>query len=257
MSPRRTTPWPAGTPCWIDLATPDLDGAKAFYSGLFGWEYDAGDPQYGGYSVASLGGATVSGVAPVRDAMPAAWTLYFATDDVAASQAAIVEHGGQAVMDVMQIGPMGSMTMGLDPSGASFGLWQAGRHVGTQVYNEPGGLSWEDLRSTDPDPARAFYAGLLGWTYRPLPMAGPDYTTIHVAGGDPVGGLGGMMGMEGFPSHWLVYLAVADSDAAVAYTEAHGGHVLSPSFDTEFGRMAALTDPYGAAFWVVQLPAES
>jgi predicted enzyme related to lactoylglutathione lyase len=59
-----------------------------------------------------------------------------------------------------------------------------------------------------------------------------------------------MMGMDSFPSHWIVYFGVADVDAAVAHVEGSGGHVLSPGFDTPFGRMAAVTDPWGAAFWV-------
>ncbi len=32
------TKYAAGTFCWTDLTTPDQDVAKAFYSGLFGWE---------------------------------------------------------------------------------------------------------------------------------------------------------------------------------------------------------------------------
>jgi predicted enzyme related to lactoylglutathione lyase len=126
--------------------------------------------------------------------------------------------------------------------------------VGTEAYNEPGGLVWEDLRSSDPDAARAFYGAVLGWEFHELPQAGADYTTFHHAGDEaPLGGLGGMMGMDSFPSHWIVYWGVADVDSAVAYAEAHGGHVLSPGFDTEFGRMAALADPSGASFWVAQL----
>ena len=27
----RTTPWPAGVPCWADLSTPDVTAAKGFY----------------------------------------------------------------------------------------------------------------------------------------------------------------------------------------------------------------------------------
>ena len=78
-------------------------------------------------------------------------------------------------------------------------------------------------------------------------MAGPDYATFHHAGDEaPLGGLGGMMGMDSFPSHWIVYFGVADVDAAVTHVEQNGGHVLSPGFDTPFGRMAAVTDPWGA-----------
>ena len=37
--PERTS-HTAGTLSWADLATTDQDAAKAFYGGLFGWEYD-------------------------------------------------------------------------------------------------------------------------------------------------------------------------------------------------------------------------
>jgi predicted enzyme related to lactoylglutathione lyase len=32
--------YPGGTFCWVDLGTDDAPGAKAFYGGLFGWEFD-------------------------------------------------------------------------------------------------------------------------------------------------------------------------------------------------------------------------
>jgi predicted enzyme related to lactoylglutathione lyase len=69
----------------------------------------------------------------------------------------------------------------------------------------------------------------------------------------PLGGMGGMMDApEGTPSHWLVYFAVADADAAVAAARGHGGSALAEPFDTPFGRMAPLSDPAGAVFWVAQ-----
>jgi uncharacterized protein len=151
-----------------------------------------------------------------------------------------------------RIGDSGTMLVASDPTGAVFGLWQSDQHGGVQVYGERGGLFWEDLRSTDPDRAREFYGALLGWEFRPMEMAGPDYSTVHLPGDDaPLGGLGGMMGISGFPSHWIVYLGVDDTDEAVAYVESAGGHVVSPGFDTPYGRMAAVTDPFGAAFWLM------
>lgn len=257
MSPRRTTPWPAGTPCWLDLITPDIEGAQVFYAATLGWDYGPSDPAFGGYCRAEVDGAPAAGLAPAREGMTPSWTLYMASDDVDATAAAITAAGGTLMGDVMDLGPTGRMVVATDPLGARFAVWGAGEQIGVRVHNEPGGLAWEDLRSTDPDAARAFYADVFGWAYQPLPMAGPDYATIHLGDGPPVGGLGGMMGMDGFPSHWIVYFAVADTDAAVAAAEAGGGFVLSPGFDTEFGRMAALTDPYGAAFWVVQLTGQA
>ena len=37
--PTRSQPWPAGTPCWIDLSAPDLGAAKEFYGAVFGWSF--------------------------------------------------------------------------------------------------------------------------------------------------------------------------------------------------------------------------
>jgi len=45
---------------------------------------------------------------------------------------------------------------------------------------------------------------------------------------------------------------VADCDAVVAKTAEHGGTVVMPAQDVpEVGRMAAFTDPAGAAFSVI------
>ncbi len=252
MSPRRSTSWPTGAPCWVDVTTSDIATAQAFYSGLLGWTFGAGDPQYGGYCMAFVGGDTAAGMAPAMDGVPPAWTLYFESADIEATAAAVTANGGSVAAGPMDIGPMGAMLVATDPTGAPFGFWQSGEHTGIGVYNQPGGLFWEDLRSSDPDAARAFYGEVAGWVYAPVPMAGPDYTTFHHPDDEaPLGGLGGMMGMDSFPSHWIVYFGVEDTDAAVAYAKANGGHVISPGFDTPFGRMASLADPFGASFWVM------
>lgn len=255
MSPRRSTSWPAGAPCWVDVTTPDVDAAQAFYAGLLGWTFGEGSPEYGGYRMAQVEGANAAGMAPAMEGQPPAWTLYFASPDAAASATAITENGGSLLSPVMPIGPggvVGTMVVAADPTGAAFGVWQSGEHTGVDVFNEPGGLFWEDLRSTDADASRAFYGAVLGLEFRPVPMAGPDYSTFHHVGDEaPLGGIGGMMGMTGFPPHWIVYFGVPDVDAAVGYVEAHEGHVVSPGFDTPFGRMAAVTDPFGASFWIM------
>ena len=35
-----------GTPCWVDLGTPDVPAAVAFYKGLFGWEIEIGPADF-------------------------------------------------------------------------------------------------------------------------------------------------------------------------------------------------------------------
>ena len=114
-------------------------------------------------------------------------------------------------------------------------------------------MTWEDLRSPDPDAARDFYTAIFGYRTDALPDAGPDYATFMLPGEQaPLGGMGGMMGAEGLPAHWLVYFGVADAAVAVSAAERGGGSVLLRDFETPYGRMAGLVDPAGAVFWIVQ-----
>ena len=74
---------------------------------------------------------------------------------------------------------------------------------GIGIYSEAGGLAWEDARLTDPEAGKRFYTDVFGYTYQPVPGAPDDYGTFHL-GGDPLGGMGGMMGQPaGTPSHWV------------------------------------------------------
>ena len=52
------TSYAPGTPCWVDLATPDLDAAASFYGGLFGWEIPElpNSAEMGGYRRAKKDG---------------------------------------------------------------------------------------------------------------------------------------------------------------------------------------------------------
>lgn len=255
----RTSPWPAGVPCWVDLMVPDVEAASRFYSAVLGWTVPEPEEQYGGYVVAHVDGAATAGIGPEQPGARTAWTLYVATDDADATAAAVTENGGTVLLPPGDVGPLGRMGIVADPTGAVFGLWQAGTMIGAALVNAPGGLTWEDLRSTDPASAQAFYRAVFGYRLDPLEMAGPDYATFALPDEQgPLGGLGAMMGApDGTSSHWLVYFAVADTDAAVAAAEGAGGSVVGPAFDTPFGRMAALADPDGAVFWVAQAPPDA
>lgn len=255
----RTSRWPAGVPCWVDLMAPDVQVAGRFYADVLGWSVPEPDEQYGGYTVAHVDGAAAAGIGPEQPGARTAWTLYFATDDVDATALAVTEAGGTILLPPGDVGPQGRMGLAVDPSGAVFGLWQAGSMIGAARVNAPGGLCWEDLRSTDPDAARAFYAAVFGFRSEPLEMAGPDYALFMLPEeSTPLGGTGGLMGApDGTPSHWLVYFGVADADAAAAAAQVGGGTVTAPPFDTQFGRMAGLADPFGAAFWVAQAPPDA
>ncbi len=252
----RTDRWPAGVPCWVDLTTPDVAAAQRFYSDVLGWEFpQPPSEEFGGYTIAHVRDFPAAGIGPLQPGAPSAWTMYIASDDADATANAVTASGGVVLLPPGDVGTFGRMLLAADPSGAVFGVWQAMSHIGAGLYNEPGGLTWEDLRSTDPDAARAFYAAVFGYQTSGLPGAGADYTTFEFSPERPLGGMGGMMSGEG-SSSWLVYFAVRDASAAVVAAEAGGGSVLTRGFDTPFGRMAGLADPAGAPFWVAQAPSQ-
>lgn len=251
-----TEPYPPGTPCWADIAVPDIGAAVTFYERVVGWNVTTPDPQFGGYAIAQFSGNDVAGIGPLPvPGMPTTWTHYFATDDARATTLAIHEHGGSVLLDVGDIGRLGRLCIAADPTGGVFGVWEAGTYRGATI-GEPGCMTWLDLRSADPDTARDFYSGVFGFSHGPVPGAPDGYETFSLPGGNPLGGIGGIVDEEGLHPHWAVYFSVTNASAAVDAAVAEGGLVLVEDFDTEFGQLAGLADPFGATFWVVQLPPE-
>lgn len=254
--PTRSDPWPNGTPCWVDLAAPDVGAAVAFYRAVLGWTAVDSGEEFGHYHLCLVGDRPAAGIGPImQEGQPPAWTVYLASDDADGTAKAVAASGGTVVAPPMDIPGYGRMLIALDTAGAAFGVWQAAGMNGIGIYNEPGSLTWEDARLTDPDAGRAFYRDVFGYRYGDVEGAPPDYQTFD-AGGDPLGGIGGMMGApDGTPSHWVAYFAVADPDAAVATVTAEGGTVVNDPMDTPFGRMAIVADPAGAVFVMIGPPA--
>jgi len=96
-TPAAGTPGWAGKPIWVDLASGDPEGSRAFYSGLFGWLVEADpDPQYGGYAVATIAGRPVAGIGPtMMPGAPTAWSLYIGTPDADALAQTVAAAGGR------------------------------------------------------------------------------------------------------------------------------------------------------------------
>jgi len=115
--------------------------------------------------------------------------------------------------------------------------------------------NWVDLQTSDQDAAKAFYAGLFGWTYDDQPMPqGPVYS-MALLGGHPVAAIAPQspeMAAAGVPPMWNTYIAVDSVDEAAGKVEAAGGKVAMAPFDImDAGRMAFVLDPAGApvALW--------
>jgi uncharacterized protein len=256
------TSYEPGTPCWIDLGTPDQDAAGEFYGGLFGWELkeDENAEQTGGYRTAQLGGKAIGGVMKLmQEGQPPAWLTYIAVEDAEATAAKAVEAGATVLAEPMAVLDYGTMAVLSDPSGAVFGLWQAGIHIGADLVNEPGALSWNELNTRDPDGAKAFYGAVFGWNFEDNEMGEMGTYTSLKLGDGPVGGMLDMAARgipEEVPAHWQVYFAVEDTDATIEKAKERDGSVMVEPIDIPAGRFAILTDPHGASFAVIALSDE-
>lgn len=250
--------YPQGTPCYVELTTPDPAAAKAFYGELFGWslaDLPVGENET--YATASFEGDTVAGISgqmPELAAHPAFWSVSLAVDDVDATTAGVETAGGTVEAGPFDVLELGRMARIKDPTGARVNLWEARSHIGTQRANEPGTPIWNELVTPDIETATGFYAEVLGVTWEEAPMAEgsrlESYQTMLVAGRAVAGAL--PPPMEGLPPHWNVYFNVADVEESAARAESLGGKTMAPPFDVpEVGRLAMLADPQGGIFWLM------
>jgi uncharacterized protein len=118
----------------------------------------------------------------------------------------------------------------------------------------PGVPCWVDTSQPDPDAAAAFYSGLFGWEIEDVmpPDAPGRYLMARIRGGD-VAAIGSPP--QGAPpaATWNTYIWVDSADDTGVKVRDAGGRMLMEPFDVlDSGRMAAFTDPEGAAFCVWQ-----
>jgi predicted enzyme related to lactoylglutathione lyase len=262
-----------GVPCWIDTTQPDPDAAVAFYAGLFGWEFEdvapPGSPRR--YHVARLPGGDVAAVAAPRPGTPsgATWNTYVWVEDAGETADRVRAAGGTVLSEPAALGEFGRLAIFADPEGAVFYVWQAERHRGAAVVNEPGSLNFNDLHTRDLAAAEAFYGTVFGWEVLDvgggsawaLPGYGdflerrrPGMRQGMVDMGAPerfeevVASVRTIADQPDVEPHWGVTFAVDDADAIAERAGELGGRVLSPPFDAPWVRMTIVSDPQGATF---------
>jgi predicted enzyme related to lactoylglutathione lyase len=267
--------YPAGVPCWIDTSQPDPEAGVAFYQSLFGWEIEDVMPpgSAGKYYIARLHGGDVAAVGslPEGGSPKAMWNTYIWVESADEAASKVRSAGGRVLSDPFDVMEAGRMAACADPEGAVFCVWQARRHRGARIVNEPGSLNFNGLNTRDLDRAKTFYGSLFGWETL---QTGEGWRAWRLPGygdfleqRDP--GLRERMAQsgapEGFedvvatlnpiaddqpevPSHWSVTFAVDDADAVAAKAAELGGQVLVAPFDAPWVRMTVIADPQGATF---------
>lgn len=252
---------PNGLFGWADVAVPNTEHAKDFYTSLFGWEAiesPAGESMP--YTMFALDGDLVAGLGQIRQedieaGQPPVWSSYILVDDAVDVAARAKNLGAELLMEPTEIPDAGKMFFAIDPVGAAIGFWQAGQHAGAGVFNVPGAMSWNELGCRDVETATAFYAELLGWGVDVQQFDDFTYTVVTV-GDRQNGGIYDITGIlpDEIPAHWFVWFTVDGTDEAVERARSLGATIQREPWDTLFGRMAVISDPQGPTFGVLTPP---
>jgi predicted enzyme related to lactoylglutathione lyase len=246
-----------GSPCWVSLMVQAPSTAKEFYGALFGWEFRPGPRQLGPNLRALIGGQEVAGIGQLPPDRPsaAAWTPYFASDDVDRTAETVRLCGGTVGVGPLDADDAGRMAIASDPTGAVFGTCQVGARPGAGAAEGPGTLAWNELVTFETANVVKFYATVFGYEQDPVVSADFDYVTLGIAGRPVAGvhGVGYRLPRARGP-HWLTYFEVGETDVALRQVVELGGLVLKPAHDSGHGRVATVSDPEGTVFSVVQNP---
>ncbi len=248
--------YPDGVFSWVDLATSDPEGAKKFYGGLFSWAFvdmptDSGTI----YSMAQLEGYNVAGLGPLDAGMqeqgvPPFWSSYVKHDDVDGVAARAADAGGTVMFPPFDVMDAGRMTMIQDPTGAAFGVWQPGNHIGAQLVNIPNTLTWNELQTPALDAARSFYAAVFGWTYD---VDENGYVAVKADDRVQAGMMQFTEQMANVPPNWSIYFLVDDVESSAAKVGDLGGSLLLPvTAAGQVGSFCVAQDPQGAVFCIIE-----
>lgn len=232
-----------------ELMTSDVEGARAFYTGLLGWTWE-GMPMDGmTYWLSRTGDHSVAGVMPLMGSPMTAWSTYLAVPNVDAAVAAAVAAGGAQIVAPMDIPGIGRWACISDPQGAVLMVFTGAEENEGPLPERPplGSVCWETLNTTDIEGAVAFYTQV-------TPLKRAEFggmVTFNAADGAGVADV--ELVQPGTPPHWLLHFAVADLAASRARVTELGGSVMVPEIPIPgVGHIAIVSDPQGAVFSLFQ-----
>lgn len=253
-----TTDFGPGTPCWLELNTPDVAATADFYNRVFGWTLHDIGFDAGGYQSMSRDGRSAAAIGPLEhEEQRPGWTLIFACEDIEAAIEETERLGGSVYVEPFTIPSVGRMAVLTDSQGGVFAVWHGQKFAGFEVVNEPDSFGWAELWTPDAETSESFYAGVLGWQYEVLDQGERGrYAVARNAGAPKEESHGGIMqlgreyltGTEGAPD-WHPVFMVADCDESARLVRDSGGKVhMGPVDVPQTGRLANCADLVGGEF---------
>ena len=236
-----------------------------FYDSVVGWSIDGEAAFPNGYRmIGRYDGKNAGGLLPLNEEMAAhgarpMWLGYVAVADVDGALTAIEGDGGKALMPAFDIPDVGRVALVADPQGAPLYIMAPRPPEGqaeaiSDVFSTDRAqhVRWNELSTTDPDSAIAFYTRHFGWVQEGEMDMGElgQYRFLHHRG-RMIGAV--MPKPEKMPAPaWTFYIGVHDIDRAAAAVGEGGGRIFNGPVEIPGGEYAIDGfDPQGAAFGLV------
>ena len=106
---------------WNELMTSDVEAAKKFYAGLFGWKMEDAAMEGAKYTMIKVDGEPVGGIMSVpaeRKGVSPSWGVYVTVEDVDATADRVAKLGGKLLHPPTDIPKVGRFCTIQDPQGA-------------------------------------------------------------------------------------------------------------------------------------------
>jgi uncharacterized protein len=246
-----------GKVVWVDLVTPDVERAEAFYGKLFGWSFQKIGHGSRGYTLALLGGEPVAGMMhvalPQGEPKRARWIGFISVPDVPAAQRLVLSQGGKVLVSARSFPKRGDLAVLADPEGTIFGVLSSSTGDVEDFLTEIGDWIWAQFLSREGEKAATFYAAIGRSTVRAAPKPNGAKRWFLDSQGYARASIVELPPRAKARPGWLGYVRVAEVGATVALAEQLGGRVLvAPRSELFDGKVAVLADPSGAVFGVLQ-----
>lgn len=243
----------------IHLGAVDVAATRAFYERWFGFAHEA---DHGDGVLLRGPGDTLIAIDPV--AKRGDWPTWFhvgfcldAEEEVTDLHAQMSAAGVDMATELREFPAEAAAFYCRDPDGVPIEVsWHRREDASAAPPEEtpaPGTIVWRDLTVPDAEALVPFYEAVVGFDVSPHAMGEyDDYNLMPAGTGEAVAGLCHARGSNaGIPPAWMLYMQVADVDAAAEAAAAGGGEVVDGPRDMGGLRFCCLRDPAGCAFGVI------
>jgi len=240
---------------WHDLITDTPAESEAFYSELFGWEFESigigfGSVASANYKLIRQNGRLIGGLINQNqldsDEDISQWVVLMSTDDIKRAVGIVADGGGTVFTPPTVLADRGQIAVVADPQGALFALLQT--KDGDPLDRDPElfDFLWNELWTDDAAAAVTFYQRLVGYDLEEEVVTNIESYQYLSKDGVPRAGILSSP-IDDLPPLWSTYVRVEDPAAITARVEALGGRILLPAQERSLGgQVALIAGPSGA-----------